>query len=120
VLEKNERGEYMATILVVDDQDIMREFMVVVLESHRVLEAENGMKALEVLKAQPVDLVISDIQMPGMSGFDLHDKVPDKKFIFVSGYFSSDELKRVGNVPLLKKPFRSNEFLEEVKKILGG
>ena len=110
----------MATILVVDDQEITREVAVMMLDGHNVLQAGSGPEALEVLKVQTVDLVVSDIQMPGMSGFDLRDRVPDRKFLFMSGYVFNGDQHRVGNSPLLMKPFKMKEFIAEVEKILGG
>ena len=60
-------------ILVVDDEESIREFFEIMLkrEGYEVLTASNGREGLEALKASPVDLVISDIQMPEMSGLDL-------------------------------------------------
>ena len=63
----------MANILVVDDELGMRQFLTHLLqrEGHVVRVAENGHEALDLLRAQPPDLIISDIRMPDMSGVDL-------------------------------------------------
>src|SRR5688500_8443464 len=60
-------------ILVVDDERSMRELLAIVLrrEGHDVRLAENGRAALELLEHEPVDLLISDIKMPDMSGVDV-------------------------------------------------
>jgi PAS domain S-box-containing protein len=63
----------MATILAVDDRAINREFLTMLLthQGHRVLEAGDGADALAVMRATPVDLVVSDILMPTMDGYEL-------------------------------------------------
>ena len=60
-------------ILVVDDERSMRELLAIVLrrEGYEVLLAENGRSALDALDREPVDLLISDIKMPDMSGVDV-------------------------------------------------
>src|SRR3954466_6468387 len=60
-------------ILVVDDERSMRELLAIVLrrEGYEVLLADNGRAAIEVLEKEPVDLLISDIKMPDVSGVDV-------------------------------------------------
>jgi len=60
-------------ILVVDDERSMRELLAIVLrrEGYEVLVAENGRTAIELLEREPVDLLISDIKMPDLSGVDV-------------------------------------------------
>jgi CheY-like chemotaxis protein len=62
-----------ARILVVDDENFIRELLRDILESegHLVAEAEDGFKALELFEAESFDAVFTDIGMPGMSGWDL-------------------------------------------------
>jgi CheY-like chemotaxis protein len=111
----------MAKILVVDDQEIIRELAVTMLEGlHDVFQAGSGEEALDILKDQAVDLVVSDVQMTGMSGLDLHDRIPERKFLFMTGYAFIEEWPRLGDTPLIKKPFKRLEFLEKVETILGG
>jgi DNA-binding NarL/FixJ family response regulator len=66
-------------LLIVDDHAIVREGLVRVLEASEpgwsVLEASNGFQALELLRREPVDLLIADLSMPGMSGLDLIRRV---------------------------------------------
>ena len=63
----------MATLLIVDDRAINREFLIAILRdgSHRLLEASNGVEALKIIMSQPIDLIITDILMPTMNGFEL-------------------------------------------------
>ena len=62
-----------ARILVVDDEDVLREMLgdALRLSGFEVLEAADGSKALAVLQGGRVDLIISDVNMPGMDGYDL-------------------------------------------------
>lgn len=62
----------MATILVADDRPTNRQFLVTLLGyvGHRVLEASDGLEALEVVRAEPPDLMIVDIVMPRMDGVE--------------------------------------------------
>ncbi len=66
-----------AVVLVVEDETIVREVLRDTLEraGHRVLEAGDGLEALALLSRSPVDLVISDVNMPAMDGYGLYDRV---------------------------------------------
>ena len=70
-----------STILIVDDDYEIRGMISDFLrdsESYNVLEAENGKEALEILKNNKTDLVISDINMPEMKGFDLLKEIKER------------------------------------------
>lgn len=96
--------------LVVDDEPRVRGYLTTVLRSggFEIMEAEDGLQALEVLRtcSQRVDLVISDVSMPIMSGDVLADHVkmefPSTPIILVTGY--TPTLASSG-VPILQKPF---------------
>src|ERR1700735_3111130 len=62
----------MATILIVDDQPLNRQFLATLLGyfDHDILEAGNGIEALQTLRENHVDLVITDVLMPTMDGYD--------------------------------------------------
>jgi len=62
-----------ATILVVDDEELLRRSIRTYFEDsgYRILSAENGRKALELLNSEPVDMVFADLMMPVMGGLDL-------------------------------------------------
>ena len=66
-----------ATILIVDDEPHMRRILEMMLEGfgHRVLAADSAEKALSTLGAEHVDLVLSDLQLPGMSGMELLPRI---------------------------------------------
>ena len=65
------------TILVVDDLQLIRKLLSVQLtiEGHRVVTAETGREALEILADQAIDLVLLDVMMPGMDGYEVLDRV---------------------------------------------
>jgi two-component system, NtrC family, response regulator PilR len=101
-------------ILVVDDERSMRELLAIVLrrEGYEVLLAENGRGALGVLEREPVDLLISDIKMPDMSGVEVlraAKKIdPDILGIMITAFASTDtavEAMRLGACDYLSKPF---------------
>ncbi len=101
-------------ILVVDDERSMRELLAIVLrrEGYEVLLAENGRAAVDLLEREPVDLLISDIKMPDLSGVDVlrAAKKIDKDIlgIMITAFASTDsavEAMRLGACDYLSKPF---------------
>jgi len=101
-------------ILVVDDERSMRELLAIVLrrEGYEVLLAENGRAAIELLEREPVDLLISDIKMPDVSGVDVlrAAKRVDQDIlgIMITAFASTDtavEAMRLGACDYLSKPF---------------
>src|SRR5260370_34783615 len=96
----------MAAILVVDDSTTMRQMVAFTLTSagHEVVEAPDGNKALAVAKQRKFDLVITDVNMPGMNGIDLVQNLrglPECKFIpiLVLTTEAGAELKHKGKRP---------------------
>ena len=115
------------TILVVDDDLHILEVMEARLTSaeFRVLTATNVTEALDVLQHHPVDLLISDMRMPGMSGMDLLKEArhnhPSLPVVFLTAYGTiPDAVKAVkaGAVEYLTKPFNGRDLLQRVQKIL--
>jgi CheY-like chemotaxis protein len=114
------------TILVVEDEGMVRDMMCEVLKSYGfdVLEAESGEAALE-LHREGVDLLITDVIMPGISGTELAERFlkthPSSRVLFVSGY-TGDEVAQHGilneNVHFLQKPFSPQILVENVHRIL--
>jgi CheY-like chemotaxis protein len=111
-----------ATIMVVDDDHHVRTILAEYLEGsgYHVLEAGGGREALRILADAPaVDLMITDVRMPDMSGLDLAETATqdraDLKVILISGYFVSQQ---VGH-RVLKKPFRMQQLADAVRDELG-
>ena len=101
-------------ILVVDDERSMRELLAIVLrrEGYEVMLADNGRSAVELLEREPVDLLISDIKMPDMSGVEVlrAAKKIDQDIlgIMITAFASTDtavEAMRLGACDYLSKPF---------------
>lgn len=109
-----ETGTRRARILVVDDERSMRELLAIVLrrEGYDVLLAENGRTAIDMLEREPVELLISDIKMPDMSGVDVlrAAKQVDQDIlgIMITAFASTEtavEAMRLGACDYLSKPF---------------
>lgn len=115
------------TVLVVDDQHYSRRVAYRILREagYRVLEAEDGAEALEVLYApnSRVDLVIIDVVMPNIDGAQLATWIrrqwPETRIMFMSGYaaelLAQDGLNLL-DVPFLAKPFTRDEALAKVRQ----
>ena len=124
------RVDTQATILLVEDEDSIRRVTsrVLTLADFRVLEARNGIEALTVLdgiRDSSLDLVITDVLMPEMTGVELAKELrtssPELPVIFVSGY-TRDELDIHGldhHEHYLPKPFTPSILLSRVRDILG-
>ena len=118
------------TILLVEDEPMVRELFRDVLETagYRVLEAKNGIEAMETASrhAGVIDLLVTDVIMPGMSGGELvrrmADVRPDMRVLYVSGY-TDDVLVRRGVIEagasFLQKPCLPDELSRVVRTILG-
>ena len=105
-------------ILLVDDDDDVRETSTDMLEElgYKVVQASSGAEALSLLDGHPnLDVMVTDIRMPGMSGLELSDLVrtrrPDLKIILISGYFLPQPIQR----RFLQKPFRTHELDQAIQ-----
>ena len=107
------------TLLIVDDEAEIREIIEINVSSlgYKVLEAGDGEQAMEVLRSHKVDVVVSDLMMPRMSGMSLLTDMRDngfmQPFIFVTAFPSQDstiQALRLGAFDYLEKPFESEEL----------
>jgi two-component system, cell cycle sensor histidine kinase and response regulator CckA len=94
-----------------------------------VLTAANGDDALRVLEQhqQPVDMMITDVVMPGISGRTLAERLreirPETKVLYMSGYTDDVILKHgilAGGAPFLSKPFNASDLRRKVRQILDA
>ena len=113
------------TILVVDDEAIVRSLTARILQErgYNVIEAGNGADALALVesRAEPIDLVISDVVMPRFDGLELARSMEimphPPPILLMSGWaLSRLELER----PFLVKPFDAHELLAAVDRLLGA
>ena len=118
-------------LLVVEDEEVVRRLVKVVLEEHgyTVLEATNGAEALQLLTSgnAQVDALITDTVMPQMNGRELARNVrlrfPDLPVLFMSGYGGDDITDRgllEPGVPFVQKPFSPDVLAERVRALLDG
>lgn len=117
-------------ILVVDDDEMMRSFVkeLLVIHDYKVTEADNGKAALKELRENTPDLVITDIIMPEMEGIsfirELRSFNKDIPVIAMTGNIHGraeeflDISSKLGADEVLRKPIKSQEFLEAINKFL--
>jgi CheY-like chemotaxis protein len=117
------------TILVIEDEDIVRNLACRGLRDHgyKVIEARNGTQALSYVKLHPgtVDLVVSDVVMPEMGGRDLGHSLarsdPDLPVLYMSGYTGEDVVQRgllEPGSPFQQKPFTPAALATKVRAML--
>ncbi len=112
------------TVLIVDDEIGPRESLRAILKSdYQVLVAVEGEQALRVVEQNPVDVVLLDLRMPGLSGIRVLEKIkaldPDIEVILVTGYASYDtvlEALRLRAFDYVPKPFHVPQVREMVKR----
>src|SRR5215217_2112315 len=117
----------MANLLVVDDELGMRQFLTHLFqrEGHVVRVAGNGREALEQLRQQAPDLIISDIRMPDMSGVELlrstRELYPDVEMIMMTAFANVDTARDaflLGAYDFVQKPFDNDLLKETVARAL--
>ncbi|MFT5594067.1 MAG: two-component system chemotaxis response regulator CheY [Oceanicoccus sp.] len=129
-MEIKEGGQIMAKILAVDDSASMRQMVSFTLKGagHDVLEACDGVEALNLANQQGVDLVLSDVNMPNMDGIELCRnlrQLPSYKFtpiLMLTTESAGDkklEGKSAGATGWIVKPFNPEQLLSTIKKVLG-
>ena len=122
----------MARILVIDDDELIRDTLRMVLmdAGHQVHLAEHGRFGLEVLDQHPIDLVLCDLFMPDMEGFEtmasIRQRYPELKIIVMSGgargidqshYLEDAEI--LGADATLSKPFRNRDLTGLIDQLIG-
>jgi two-component system, cell cycle sensor histidine kinase and response regulator CckA len=120
----------VGTILLVEDEDAVRDFAVraLTMRGYKVLDASGGEEALDIVRDHDggIDLLISDVVMPGMEGPALLKAVreikPDLRVIFISGY-AEEAFRNSPDKPedfhFLPKPFSLKQLTSKVKEVLG-
>ncbi|HEX8295329.1 MAG TPA: ATP-binding protein [Chthoniobacteraceae bacterium] len=123
------RSRKPETILVVEDEEIVRELVCTVLadQGYHVLCAENGPEALRLSRAHsgPIDLLLSDVVMPRMNGPEvartLTTEHPKTRVLFVSGYSDNDISDRgiiAPGIRFLEKPFTPEALCRKIREVL--
>jgi len=115
------------TILIVDDETALLELGSEILnaEGYEVFTADSGQKALQILQDTSIDLLLSDVIMPEMDGFQLVSKVqslyPAIKVMLISGFSNQDNIRNSSSSltkNIIQKPFDPKELLKRVRTLL--
>ena len=114
-----------ATILLVDDEELVRESTADMLDrlGYDVVQAGDGAGALELLAGSTtIDALITDYLMPGMTGRELAEQArrnrPDLPVLLITGYTRLDEIG--SDLARLEKPFRQADFAARVAELVGS
>jgi two-component system, cell cycle sensor histidine kinase and response regulator CckA len=110
-------------ILVIDDETSVRRICRLVLEKagHCVLEASDGVKALDLLRTYsgPIDLIVCDVVMPNMSGIEFVEQLkreqPEMKVLLISGQVESSPIE---GLEMIRKPFSAQMLASAVQTLL--
>jgi two-component system cell cycle response regulator CpdR len=117
----------MARILLAEDDEDMRRFLVKALEraGYDVIDYDNGASAYERLREEPFSLLLTDIVMPEMDGIELARRAteidPDLKVMFITGFAAvalNPDSKAPKDAKVLSKPFHLRDLVNEVEKML--
>ncbi|MDH5301126.1 MAG: response regulator [Gammaproteobacteria bacterium] len=120
----------MAKILSVDDSKTIRDLVSAILtaQGHEVVTAEDGMQAMDIARAQKFDLILSDINMPVMSGISLVSKlrrlegyefIPIVMLTTEGADYKKNKAKQSGATGWLQKPFTPERLLGAVNKLIS-
>ena len=112
-------------VLVVDDDRYLLDLLLETLKTigYDTVGACSAQEALTLLESTPLDLVITDILMPGMDGVEfarqVKDARPDLPVIFITGVFSSSILQKVDAQGFLTKPFRIGQIEDLIEEVMS-
>lgn len=120
-----------AKILIVDDEIFITQVLQRALDKEGYFSqaAEDAQQALTLLAASPFDLILCDLELPGMSGIEFFRKLVDlqpsmgDRFLFMTGEMldpNVEDFMSAQHIPLLRKPFDLQEFLLMVRNSLGA
>jgi YesN/AraC family two-component response regulator len=118
------RNDVTKSILIVDDEEVMREFLSEILEDYLITKACDGEQAVDKIKEEKFDLIITDMKMPGKSGEEvvkfIRKQSPETEIIVISGYSSLSSVSNTlgyGVSAFLSKPFTIKQIRAEVEKV---
>jgi CheY-like chemotaxis protein len=129
VAEPHPVSERPITVLVAEDEDVVRRLVSQLLgdQGYRILEAHDGVEALHLahLASPHLRLVVADVVMPGMDGWELGRRLaidcPAVPVLYMSAYPRADIFHRGESnpsVPFLEKPFSAEVFVKTVRELL--
>jgi two-component system cell cycle sensor histidine kinase/response regulator CckA len=123
VMPRGDPSGMAPTVLVVDDQDFVRDVIKLALEGagYRVLEAGSPSDAIELARAgqDEIGLLVTDVVMPEMDAFELADRIaceiPGIRILYTSGYTDA-----TAEGPFIQKPFTPAQIVEKVGAVLAA
>ena len=114
-------------LIVVDDDDDIRVLVKELLldRGYHVITAQNGAEGLDQIQHEPqLTLMITDIRMPGIDGWELArratDMRPNLKVLYITGYPGEETPDDAPPGPLLRKPWRAGEFYRSIEQLIGS
>ncbi|HYP09674.1 MAG TPA: response regulator [Bryobacteraceae bacterium] len=117
-----------STILLVDDEDQVRDVLGDILrrDEHIVLEAGNYYEAIRLAESAPIDLLVADVSLPGPNGCELAvrlvNRQPSLQVLFISGYTGAEACRAYGILEsdshFLGKPFEPAALVARVRDLL--
>lgn len=132
IFEKVDTKTLKKTVLVVDDDPDIVDIISICLKDNDIVpeKSYNGMEALEKVKSKNIDLILLDINMPGMNGFEVIKHLKEDKktceipvVVLTGTYISEDDKKHgliLGVTKYLTKPFSANDLVKEIKTALNA
>lgn len=117
-------GVAQTTVLVTDNERPIREVVASVLRSagYRVVLARSGHEALAYVRRHPVDLVLLDVQMPGIDGWTTLERMRRLRqappVLMMSGALDAERVRSAGAAGMLEKPYRPAQVVDAVRQTL--
>ncbi len=122
---EQEPAQEKRSLLVVDDEPIIRQLCARALSNFQIFEAADGQEALKILEKQSVDIILSDVMMPNLSGLELLSKVkqqsPDQAVVLITGYTEKEVILKAlqsGADDFISKPINLLQLRTTVDKVL--
>lgn len=117
----------MINAIIVDDESAVSNIICHFIQKENlpiniVGIADNGAKALNIMKNTSVSLVFLDIQMPFMNGFQVMENAPDKDYIIITAYDSfeyAQKALRYGAKDILLKPIEYSQLIQSISRVIG-
>ncbi len=113
------------TLLIVDDEPIIRDLCARALKGFKILQANDGQEAIELLRQQAIDVVLTDVMMPRLNGLDLlrqvKEETPDQIVILMTGYTEKEvilQALKAGADEFISKPLNLLQLRTTIDKIL--
>jgi DNA-binding response OmpR family regulator len=127
--ESREGMHGVVRVLVIDDDADIRRLLCDILTSagHLVADASNGAEGIEIFKKEAFDLVLTDLEMPEMSGWEVARSIknhnPDVTIALITGWgetINSTRLRESGISTIVNKPFRMDQIINLARAVQAG